>query len=98
MENNITDTRIKEDKTTGELKLIIDEVIKKWNKNTRIYQWHNQYRLVEFLRKNSRITKLKVNISKEQAKELIEKLNLKCIKDSLFNNAYIWRKDNTDVK
>lgn len=37
MENNITDTRIKEDKTTGELKLIIDEVIKKWNKNTRIY-------------------------------------------------------------
>lgn len=98
MGNNITDTRIKEYKTTGELELIIDEVVKKWNKNTRIYQWHNQYRLVEFLRKNSSITKLKINISEEQAKELIEKLNLKCIKDGLFNNAYTWKKERADVK
>lgn len=93
MKNNIqTDSRIKDFKLVGECELVIDEVIKKWNKNTIIAQWHNQYRLVQFLRKDSSITKLKVSISEEQAKELIEKLNLKSIKDSLFNNAWTWKK------
>ena len=91
MENEIKDMRIKDYKIAGEL--VIDEVIKKWNKNTRIYQWHNKYRLVKFLRKNSSKAKLKVSISEEQAREIIQKLNLKSVKDSLFNYAWIWIKE-----
>ena len=47
---------------TGPIELNIEEVIKKWNKNTFITQWHNEYRLVEFTRKNSSNTKLKISI------------------------------------
>ncbi len=93
-ENEITDNRIREYKMIGCIELNIEEVIKKWNKNTCITQWHDRYRLIEFKRKDSPITKLKVSISEIQAKELIKKLNLKEEKSAIYNNASTWRCNN----
>ena len=87
------DTRIKEFRLTGEVELNIEEVIRKWNKNTHIVQCHDTYRLVEYIRKDSNRPKLKVEIYTKQAKELIKRLNLKQYKSDIFNNGSTWRRE-----
>jgi hypothetical protein len=75
----------------GELTVDIDLVCKSWNHLWTIYQWENTYRLVKFLRKDSELC-AKINISENQAKQLINKLNLTQI-PSIFKSGSSWKRE-----
>lgn len=76
---------------TGELTVNVDLVCKSWNHLWSIYQWGNSYRLVKYLRKDSELC-AKINISENQAKEIINKLNLNQI-PSIFKSGSSWKQE-----
>jgi hypothetical protein len=55
---------------------------KLWDYRFLISQYNDEYRLYQYLRRGSECTKIKCNISVEQAKEAIEKLDLVKLQDS----------------
>lgn len=90
--NNVLDI-IVEYKLTGMLEIYIDKVISKWSYLWYLAEWRhdNTWTLIKYLRKDSCITDIKINISEIQAKELIEKLNL-ISENNIFNSAFSWRR------
>lgn len=79
---------------TGANTIDIDKVVKRWNHLYWIAEWrgNNSFRLIKFLRKDSGITTIKTTISPEQAKELINKLNLVSSNSGL-GSAFSWRRE-----
>lgn len=77
---------------TGPCELDIEEVIKQWNdkfviflhKSNPVLGDGDQYRLIVYKRLGREATNLKVTITPEQAIELINRLELKEVKDSIF--------------
>lgn len=86
------DSVILEYKDTGICKVDIDKIVRKWNHLWWISQWHDEYRLIKYKRKDSPITSLKVTISKDQVTILTEKLGLEKTPDTTFRYAASWRK------
>ena len=83
-----TDTRIKVFSQTGECLLNIKEVDRKWTSNTYISRYDKKYVLTEFDVDGNRL--LHVNISKEQAKEIITCLNLRKGYHSGYPGLTLW--------
>ena len=76
--------------STGNCEIDVDLVVNKWNHTWWIAQWKDTYRLIKFLRMGTASTRIKVGISEQQAKELIEKLNLDS-EGGGFTSATTWR-------
>lgn len=87
---------IKDFKDTGNCIIDIDKVISAWNDKFCISQWHEEYRLIEYIELYKEDA-YKVGISKEQAMEIIEKLKLLPIRSSLFRYATTWRSKNNII-
>lgn len=66
---------------TGECKLNLDKLVKKFGEHSTISRWHEKFRLVN-LRAH-----VKVTISEADAKEIIRRLNLVEHNSPLFANA-----------
>lgn len=81
---------------TGANKINVDLVIKKWNHLWWISEWRNEedhkWRIVKYIRKDSPLTEIKLTMSSEQAKELIDKLGLVEEWCGVFRSGYSWRK------
>ena len=76
---------------TGECEVYVDKVVKTWNEKTfAISQYQEEYTLIKY-RLNSASTRLKCKISEAQAKEIIEKLHLAKIVNSMFRSASTYR-------
>lgn len=76
---------------TGECEVSVDGVVKKWNAKTfAISQYQEEYTLIKY-RLNSAYTRLKCKISEAQAKEIIEKLHLAQIVNSMFRSTSTYR-------
>ena len=78
---------------TGNSTIKVDLVCKDWNEKFFISTWINNNEeeytfIINGKRKNTRV--LKTIISKEQALEIISKLNLIHVKSSIFKNAGIY--------
>lgn len=73
---------------TGPCVLNIDYVVKKWNNNFGLYQYHDEFRFVVMKKAQKFIDVL---ISIEQANELIEKLKLISVNDYILRNAKTYR-------
>lgn len=78
-------------KDTGICKVDIDLVCKKWNHLFFITQWEDEFRLIKQKRKDSPITALKITVSELQARQIIERLNLKQTKSMTFRSGSTWR-------
>lgn len=89
MESIVTDFN-----DTGVCRIDTETVIKKWNNLWRIYQWREKFTLVKYKRKNSPITTLKVQISKEQAMRLADRLKMIKERSTVFNSGVIWKLPN----
>jgi hypothetical protein len=72
-------------KLTGECPIDIDKAVKHWSLLCRIYKYKDSYTLVQLTPKGK--NKLKVSISKEQAEELIKRLELKEVDSIFLNNS-----------
>ena len=72
-------------KETGVCDLQLEMVIKKFTLLHRIFQYGEEFYLLEYTPKCKR--KLKVRISEIDAMEIISKLQLKPFKDDLFRKA-----------
>ena len=77
-------------KDTGVNEIDADKVLKKWNHLWRISQWHDEYTLVKYKRKDSPNMTLKTRISEEQAKLLINILSLNCEQSPVFRYGKTW--------
>ena len=84
---------IGEFKMTGENTIDVDLVAKQWNHLWWLSEWKrdNNFRLIKYVRKDSPMTACKLTISPEQAKELIDKLNLES-ENSGFASGFSWRR------
>ena len=87
MEDIVTEYNI-----TGTCVVDVDRVVKKWNHLWTLSQWKETIRLVKMLRKDSSIRALKVEISNEQATDLIKRLDLVNRPSGLFSSASTWYK------
>lgn len=79
---------------TGPCELNIDLIIKDWKRINHLWsisQWHSDFRLVRLLKKNSSCTTLKVAISTTEAYLIINKLDLKRIRSTIFRDAATWK-------
>lgn len=74
-------------KQTGDNEVDEDFVVKKWNHLWWISKYHNQYRLIKYVRKDSPNTAIKLTITEIQAKNLIDKLDLQQVKSDIFTYA-----------
>lgn len=81
-------------KQTGINEVDIQFIQKKWNHLWFLSEWKrdNSWRIIKYLRKDSPITSIKLTISIEQAKEIIQKLNLKSENVGLAS-GFSWRKE-----
>lgn len=78
---------------TGICIIDTDKVARRWNKDCFISQWKDEYRLCDIRTVNGApVTKTKVTISEQQAKELTAKLGLVSTQSTAFKNAYTLRK------
>lgn len=84
MELNIFITKFNE---LGVCEVSIEEVTKAWNKDWCIAQWNDDYTLARWKDDHYDI---KLQISKEQAKELIIDLDLNVF-SSLFKSGKTWK-------
>ena len=91
--NKIEDVVVKEFNDTGICAVDVDMAVKKWNHLWSLSQWKDTFRLVKMLRKDSDIRDLKVEISNEQAEELIKRMSLVQIQSGVFNSGSTWRKN-----
>ena len=89
MKNNEITVNFKE---VGPNEIYIDKAIKRWNHLWYISQYHDEYRLIKYVRKDSPNTALKLTLYTEQAKDLIKQLNLIQTKDTTFVQASSWRR------
>jgi hypothetical protein len=85
LDNIVTDYKL-----TGDCKVDVDLVCKVWNHTWGIYQWGEQYRLIKMLRLGSGCSRIKVQISTEQATEIIKRLDLDA-ESGGFASATTWR-------
>ena len=78
--------------TTGPCTIDINEVVKQWDtKRWYIAQWgEDNFRLVKRDLRSRELVKLKVTISLAQARELIEKLELKS-HPTMLRSANTWK-------
>jgi hypothetical protein len=76
--------------TTGDYEVDVDLVCKKWNHTWGIYQWEDKYRLIKYTRLGTPNTRIKVQISISQAKEIIDRLSLDG-ENGGFASATTWR-------
>lgn len=83
--------------STGPCEVDVDHVAKAWDHRFVLSQWGDEYRLIQYLRKGSEATKVKCTISAEQAKELIDKLQLVRTQE-MFASAGSWRKADWDFR
>ena len=67
---------------TGCVELDLKKAIKYFNKKSIISKWHNEYTLCRYTHKNNLV--LKVTITEQNAKYLIQKLNLVEIRSTIF--------------
>ncbi len=79
-------------KSTGINTVDASKVIKKWNHLWCVTQWHDEYTLTKFKRKDSEIRTLKTRISKEQAQFFKDELKLICVPCAVFWNAKSWKR------
>lgn len=79
---------------TGVCRIDIEKVVRKWNKLWRISQWKDKFTLVKYKRKDSPITTLKVQVSKEQAMILSDRLGLMRERSTVFNSGATWKLPN----
>lgn len=77
-------------KDIGENELNIDLTIKLWKENWFISKWHDEYSIIVPSKNNSKI-KVKSNILKSQALDLIKILDLKQNLSGIFQNGSCWR-------
>lgn len=75
---------------TGACGVDVDLVVEKWNHTWGVFQWEDTYRLIKFQRMGTENTRIKVGISTEQAKEIIDKLGLTGGSGG-FKSATTWR-------
>lgn len=68
------------------------ELLNRWNDNTQILQMKDNYTYIQFTNENSVKPKLKIDIDKDIANYLIDKLNLIPEVNSWFKDTVIWRK------
>jgi len=77
---------------TGACTLDIELVVRDWTPRWWIAQWKEEYRLIQFGEEGSGEVLLKVTISTEQAKELIDKIGLTGLNDTPFASATSWKR------
>ena len=80
-------------KETGLNKINIDLVVRHWNRLWVLTERRkeNSWKLTKQVRKDSPLLKLRLTISANQGKELIERLDLKADKSSIFKEVYSWK-------
>lgn len=83
--------------STGPCEIDVEHVVKAWDHRFVLSQWSDEYRLIQYLRKGSEVTKVKCTISTEQAKELIDKLKLVRTQE-MFASVGSWRKADWDFR
>lgn len=85
---------VKEYKISGVLDINIPEIISKWNHLWYLSEYRDKddWKLIKYIRKDSATRDIKISISKENAKILINKLGLVSESSSFFRNAFSWRK------
>ena len=76
--------------STGNCEVDVDLVCEKWNHTWGVYQWRDTYRLIKMVRLGTPNTRIKVSISPEQAKEIIDRLKLDG-ESGGFSSATTWR-------
>lgn len=87
------DKLVKEYQNSGPCTLDVEEVVKLWDHRFVIYEYNNTFQFVKFLRRGSAARDIKCDITVEQAKEIIEKLQL--VKEQAMSPIiFAWRKAN----
>jgi len=79
--------------STGPCTVDVDLLEKKWNHLWWISEYDGGFRLIKNLRRRCASTTVKVTITKEQAEEIIDRMNLERCADPLFVKAASWRRD-----
>jgi len=72
---------------TGACEINLELVKQQWNNQFTILVYDEKFTLVKYRKNSKGSVNLKVEISKEQALELVDALQLKCITDTLFKKA-----------
>lgn len=75
---------------TGQCELDMEKAVKDWKDYYFISQWKEEYSLIAPKGRRSKAYSLNVNISNEQALELINRLKLFPIR-TMFNSGRVWR-------
>ena len=76
----------------GPLPIDIDELERQWDHRFYLSQWQEDFRLIKYSRRGSGATDIKVAISRDQAKEVIDRLGL-IRTQGPFTSAGSWRKE-----
>lgn len=76
-------------KNVGENEIDVDIAVKNWDNYSKLYRWHDEFRLVRETHNSTRTT-FKTTIKTTQAFELIEKLNLKQYNPGIFKNSSVY--------
>lgn len=82
---------IKEFNETGACVVDVKKVVKAWTNFYTIIQYGDKYTLVNYRKNGKGSYNLKVQISSEQAQELITALDLKCVRDTFFGYARTYK-------
>lgn len=74
---------------TGPCEIDIEELKSVWDKSWRISKWQDEYTLLHYNRNSENFTRIdfKVTISKEQANEIIQILELVEVKSDAFTSG-----------
>jgi hypothetical protein len=78
-------------KQTGPCTINVQAVAKAWDHRFMLDEYDDSYRFIKFLRKGSGCTDIKVDITKEQAAELIKQASLVRCASGAFKKAASWR-------
>ena len=79
--------------STGNCEFDIDLTVKKWNHTWSISQWRDEFTLCKHLRMGTPCMRFKFRISEEDARELIDRLNLTRGQSPIFNSGGTWRQE-----
>lgn len=75
---------------TGVCTIVVAEVVKQWNRYCTISEWCNEYTLIERDGRSRERCKIKAQISKQQAHELIGQLDLVREQSPIFKSGATW--------
>lgn len=81
---------------TGPCEVDVEKVAKIWNDRFCISRWHDNYRLVEYLVVGKEEC-YKIEITQEQAQQIIKTVNLLPIQSSLFRFGITYRTESNIV-